>query len=104
MKKYLSVIIALTIFVSCTEDNAYYSMEDYTKVKKTDVHIHIMSDRPYFVEKAKADNFHLVNVALEINKGWDDVYIKYNYGKIQKEQNPETVARKYVLAHQSLHL
>jgi len=91
MKKYLNIILVFAFLISCSEDNAYYSLEDYSKVKKTDVHIHIMSDRPYFVEKAKADNFHLVNVALEINQGWDDVFIKYNYGKGQQEQNPETV-------------
>jgi len=91
MKKLLPIVIALACMVSCGEKNTFYSMEDYHSVNKTDIHIHITADRATFVEKAKADNFHLVNVALEINKGWGDVYFKYKHGKNQQELNPETV-------------
>lgn len=91
MKNYISVFACIVLLFSCSENKEFYTLEDYYTTKKTDVHVHISSDRPYFVEKAKADNFHLLNVALETKNGWDDVYSRYNYGREQQENFPETV-------------
>lgn len=66
-------------------------MEDYPAVKKMDVHVHINTDRTFFVEKAKEDNFRLINVSLEYDDGWNDVYNKFRYGLTQHDQFPETV-------------
>ncbi|MBY5958186.1 amidohydrolase [Membranicola marinus] len=69
----------------------YYTTDDYTSVPKYDVHIHINTERPDFVEKAKKDNFRLINVSLEYTKGWEDVHTKYHHGLIQHQNFPETV-------------
>lgn len=69
----------------------WYSIDDYAKVPKMDVHIHIETERPYLVEKAVNDNFRLINVSLEYTDGWDDVYNKYRHGLYQHEQFPEIV-------------
>lgn len=69
----------------------FYTMEDYARVPKMDVHIHITTERPAFVQKAREDNFRLINVCLEYDSGWDDVYTQYRYGIYHHQQSPETV-------------
>ncbi|MDB5285865.1 MAG: hypothetical protein JWR05_814 [Mucilaginibacter sp.] len=40
----------------------YYSFEDFATVKKFDVHIHINTEEPYFIEQAKKDNFNFLDI------------------------------------------
>lgn len=40
----------------------YYTMDDFALVKKFDVHIHINTEEPYFVDQAKKDNFDFLDI------------------------------------------
>jgi hypothetical protein len=91
MMKYIFLIPLLLNLLACGEPEQWYTMEDYPKVQKMDVHIHINTDRALFVEKAKEDNFRLINVSLEYDDGWNDVYNKFEHGLIQHEKFPEMV-------------
>lgn len=85
--------IALFLLLSVIKVNSqtWYTMDDYADVPKMDVHIHITTERPDFVEKAKTDNFRLINVCLEYDNGWEDVYSKFKYGLYQHHKFPKTV-------------
>ncbi|MEX0882208.1 MAG: amidohydrolase family protein, partial [Cyclobacteriaceae bacterium] len=91
MKTNSLLACLLLIMSACNQNDQGYGLEDYPKVKKMDVHIHINTDRTLFLEKAIEDNFRLINVSLEYDDGWNDVYRKFEYGLKQQEQFPETV-------------
>lgn len=40
----------------------YYTLDDFAKVKKFDVHIHINTEESYFIEQAKKDNFDFLDI------------------------------------------
>lgn len=41
---------------------AFYTVDDYRSLKKTDVHCHIDTDRPAFMEVAGQDNFRIISI------------------------------------------
>ena len=43
----------------------YYSEEDYSSVLKIDSHVHINSDKGYFEDAAKQDNFILITLGVD---------------------------------------
>jgi hypothetical protein len=45
--------------------NEYYSEGDYSSVLKIDSHVHINSDKGYFEEVARQDNFILVTLNVD---------------------------------------
>ena len=89
-KLYLVLLFVLVSAIKVYSQN-WYTMDDYTSVPKFDVHIHINTDSPNFAEKAREDNFRLINVSLEHSNGWEDVYTKYRNGLIQHQNFPQTV-------------
>src|SRR5680860_184280 len=91
MKQILFLILYILLPGMELKSQDWYSIDDYATVPKMDVHIHINTERPDFVKKAIADNFRLINVSLEYNNGWEDVYRKYKYGLHQHRKFPETV-------------
>lgn len=46
-------------------DNRYYSEKDYPLLLKIDSHVHINSDKEYFEEAAKQDNFILITLNVD---------------------------------------
>nr|MBI1228923.1 amidohydrolase family protein [Cytophagales bacterium] len=91
MKMYLRALILISLFAYCKAPDDTYRLEDYDSVNKMDMHVHIVTDRELFVEKAKADKFRLVNISLEYTDGWNDVFTKFRYGLQQHRKNPEVV-------------
>ncbi|MEO8961502.1 MAG: amidohydrolase family protein [Ginsengibacter sp.] len=51
---------------STNDKDSYYSIDDYSGVKKIDVHTHAITTRPDFVQQAKADNFTLISLNTEV--------------------------------------
>ncbi len=88
---YMLFNALLLMMNAFSQNDQWYSLEDFSKVKKIDVHVHIDADRSTFVEKAMAYNFRLINVSLEVDDGWNDVYGKYGYGLHQHQSFPKTV-------------
>ena len=65
-KNFLFLIIAicligLTFLNSCKEKNDHYSFKDFSKVPKTDVHLHINSLDPTFMTLASSNNFRVIS-------------------------------------------
>lgn len=48
-----------------TDDVQYYTENDYPNVRKYDVHIHIFTKAPYFVENAEKENYRLLSVNVD---------------------------------------
>jgi Predicted metal-dependent hydrolase of the TIM-barrel fold len=67
-----SLLLIMTITISmlqgCNSDDSksYYSPQDFSKVKKIDVHAHALTTRPDFVDQAKDDNFTLISLNTEV--------------------------------------
>ncbi len=64
----LSLLVLLFIQQGChsNDSNNYYTLQDFSKVKKIDVHVHQLIARSGFVEQAKADNFMLISLNTEV--------------------------------------
>lgn len=64
-----SIMLSIQAQVSEVEDKMvnnhreqYYDTEDFTAVKKFDIHIHINTEDVLFIEQAKADNFRFLDI------------------------------------------
>jgi hypothetical protein len=64
MKSYQIASAFLILIISACR-NEYYSEGDYSSVLKIDSHVHIDSDKGYFEEAAKQDNFILVTLNVD---------------------------------------
>ncbi|HTF31575.1 MAG TPA: hypothetical protein VK625_22110, partial [Flavitalea sp.] len=60
--QFLSFLIFCTV---CSFDDVYYKPEDYSSVLKIDAHTHFRTESTIFSEKAKEDNFVLLDVNLD---------------------------------------
>lgn len=69
----------------------YYSKDDFKEVVKTDVHIHIFTERDDFMEVASDMNFRVVNVALDIRNNLASVRSKFRFGEAQQKNHPSSV-------------
>lgn len=87
--KNLILLLPLIIFFSCTENTKYYSLSDFEKVDKIDVHIHVDTNRDAFVEQAKRDNFRLLNIVVDVSKGIEWIEEQYDYCLDQKTRHPK---------------
>ena len=64
LKPFFPVLIPIFVILSGCQ-NSFYTMEDYSSVKKIDSHIHINSDKGYFEQLASEDNFILVTLGVD---------------------------------------
>lgn len=87
IKPLLLLLIVLTI--ACTTTPPYYTIDDFATVPKCDVHIHIRTERPAFVEQAGNDNFKLVNIVVDGAGTWQGVQDQFKYVQIQQKAHPE---------------
>jgi predicted TIM-barrel fold metal-dependent hydrolase len=76
--KYLRLFLLTVLFQNCYPTKrtglkknqtykAFYTANDFTSVKKYDVHVHVDTDQPAFLQQALANNFRLLTI------NWDDV-------------------------------
>ena len=69
-KKWLNIFLLAVMYYlqGCQSNNHqdYYSIDDFSKIKKIDVHAHQLTARPGFVEQAIADNFTLISLNTEV--------------------------------------
>jgi len=64
----LQLLVILLVQQGChsNDSNKYYTLDDFSKVKKIDVHAHQLNTRAGFVEQAVADNFILISLNTEV--------------------------------------
>ena len=87
--KNMILLISLLTFLSCTKDTKYYSLSDFDKIDKIDVHIHVETNRDAFVEQARKDNFKLLNIVVDVSRGAEWIEEQYDYCLGQKTRNPK---------------
>lgn len=88
MKKLIFIVL-LPLLLSCTEPSQFYSLEDYGKVEKIDVHIHVGTNRDDFVKQAIKDNFKLLNVVVDASRSAGQIEKEYQFRYDQKAKHPE---------------
>jgi Amidohydrolase len=89
--KCLSLIIFAGIAYllgSCSSD--YYSMEDFSSVKKIDTHIHINSETTAFAEQSKEDNFLLLDISVDVPE-YLNIAEQQRLALLQIKQNPDQI-------------
>ena len=85
--------VAIFCLASCTKE--YYSMEDFSSVKKIDTHIHIRTENTGFADQAKADNFEMLNVSVDVPE-YPNVIEQERLSLYQIKQNSDRI--KYLTA------
>lgn len=86
----LFLLCIFSMLWSCTE-SPYYTMDDFSTVRKADTHVHIRNKQGAFVEQAKADNFQVVNILVDGGGTWAGIYEQFEYAKYQQNTHPKTV-------------
>ncbi|MCW3118030.1 MAG: hydrolase, partial [Chitinophagaceae bacterium] len=63
----LAVMFILSSCSSTTDDvTKFYSLDDFSRIKKIDVHAHINTTNPAIIEQAKSDKVVLISVNVEV--------------------------------------
>ena len=84
-----TLLVSILLLSSCSKSEAFYSLEDFKKVKKIDSHIHVTTKRDAFVEQAKDDNFRLLNIVVDESRGEAWIKKQYDYSIDQINRHPE---------------
>jgi len=97
--KIILPVFFLCLLVACTSPNnekneqeEYYTVDDFDKVEKVDVHVHIRTERNAFVEQARKDNFKLLNIVVDHSAGFEDVEQQFHFVNYQARTHPEDIA------------
>ncbi len=85
----LSLTIALSLMVSCSGKKSpeHYGLDDFRKVKKIDVHVHVNGTNPIFLDLAVEDNFRLATVNTDY-KDFPDIDKQYEIALALKKKYP----------------
>jgi len=92
-----SILLVLYFVSACTstprsENEEFYSVDDFDQVEKVDTHVHIRTERDAFVEQARKDNFKLVTIVVDHSDGMQDVREQFRYGILQSNEHPDEIA------------
>jgi hypothetical protein len=93
--KILYFLIMLCLLTTCSRRNgneAYYGIDDFEKVEKVDVHVHIGTERDAFVEQARKDNFKLLTIVVDHSAGRQDVREQFNHCMMQANEHSGDIA------------
>jgi predicted TIM-barrel fold metal-dependent hydrolase len=73
-------------------DSAYYTTEDFQKVSKVDIHVHIITDRTAFLEQAVVDSFRLLTIVTDLNmEGAPPIAVQQNLAIFQQSAFPDNL-------------
>ena len=86
-----AVVLGLALTACTSATTEYYTVDDFPEVPKADVHIHIYTDKPDFMEQARRDNFRVLNVAVDLDNEMDEVRRQWGFIKTQQELFPDAV-------------
>ncbi|MEQ1585803.1 MAG: hypothetical protein ABL895_08000, partial [Cyclobacteriaceae bacterium] len=85
---HFNVILALLTLSGCGDK--YYQMEDFSSVKKVDTHTHPNVESTAMAEQAKADNFLLLAVNVDV-PDYPSISEQQRLALLQREKFPEQV-------------
>lgn len=86
----LFFLIAGFVAISPTNPESYYSLNDFQKVKKIDTHTHHNSESTALTEAAKASNFHLLTVSVDV-PSYPPLEEQIRLALLQKARNPDHI-------------
>ena len=84
---YLGLIFLL---LSACHETQYYGANDFNKIEKFDTHIHINSDNTALAEQAKADNFTLLAINVDVPE-YPTLEKQNAFAEIQRKQYPKQI-------------
>lgn len=61
----LQLICVLMLLGCSTEENQFYTLDDFQSVKKIDTHVHINTNHPALPEEAKKNNFSILTINVD---------------------------------------
>jgi predicted TIM-barrel fold metal-dependent hydrolase len=70
------------LFIGCAKDN--YTIADFASTEKIDAHIHINTEKPFFLQQAQEDNFRVLSINTDV----------YYYPPIEKQQELALLQRE----------
>ena len=85
--RFISLLLLITL-LSCGSD--HYTLEDFTKVKKIDTHMHLNSEDVALTDQARQDNFKLLTVNVDVSD-YPTVDDQERYALHQVKQAPEDI-------------
>ncbi len=88
--KITSSIILLSFLILSSCGNEYYRVADFNSVKKIDTHTHHNAESTALAEQAKADNFILLAVNVDV-PDYPDLSEQQRLALFQKEKFPEQI-------------
>src|SRR5271165_3300841 len=59
------LLLSLMVGRCAAADELYYSIDDFYRVPKIDMHMHLHSTGPAFMAEAKADNFRVLSINVD---------------------------------------
>lgn len=90
-----SALFVLIIAAGCNtrsqEKEEYYDVSDFGDIQKADIHIHIFTNSPHFMEQARKENFKVVNIALDARNKMAPIREQFRFCEIQKKNDPASV-------------
>jgi predicted TIM-barrel fold metal-dependent hydrolase len=79
----------LLVWVGC--GSQYYTMDDYSKVEKIDIHVHANADNSAFLDQAKADNFRIFTINVDYSD-FPPIEEQLDVARSLKSKDPERIA------------
>jgi predicted TIM-barrel fold metal-dependent hydrolase len=90
--RFALIMLGAVLLAGCRGDSeAWYSVKDFADVPKADVHVHIFTDNPAFMEQARRDNFRVLNMAVDLNNSLAEVRSQWAFLKVQRSLAPDFV-------------
>lgn len=88
---WLSIIFTFVFLVGCKPAPDHFTMDDFGHVEKIDVHVHVNSADPAFIDQARADNFKLLTINVEY-PDFPPIDDQQNCALTHKQNHPEAIA------------
>lgn len=92
--RFISFLVPgfLACAVGCSDRGAEsYSGEDYSRVEKIDIHVHLETESPLFVRLAKEDRFRFLNIAVH-SADKREMLFRHKTTYLQHQAHPDRVA------------
>lgn len=86
----LALFLFLALLQGCGK-NSLYTLEDYSRVEKVDIHVHLYTEGPGFVELSREDRFRFLNIAVHSDDE-EEMHHRHHTGYLQGEAHPDRVA------------
>src|SRR6188474_2326487 len=91
MKYLIRIVLLMALTVSLTKcGNDFYTVDDFTKVRKIDTHTHLNSLHTSLAEQAVQDNFLLLTINVDV-PAYPSLHEQKNFALHQIDKFPDDV-------------